>query len=72
MAAAAGKAGAVDSERGGIGQAAVTALAAGCDLLITTSTFSPAIEIEQAIVEAVQSGTLAGNASTKRSPASFE
>jgi beta-N-acetylhexosaminidase len=59
MAAAAGKAGAVGTASPAeLGQAAVTALAAGCDLLITTSTFARRSDIEQAIVEAIKTGTL--------------
>lgn len=59
MAAAAGKAGAVGTASAAeLGQAAVTALAAGCDLLITTSTFARRSGIERAIMGAVRSGTL--------------
>ncbi len=59
MAAAAGRAGAVGTASAAeLGEEAVTALAAGCDLLITTSTLARGSAIEQAIVKAVQSGTL--------------
>ena len=60
MAAAAGREGQVGTATAAeLGQAAVSALAAGCDLLITTGTLERQLVIEQAIVDAVRTGRLA-------------
>jgi beta-N-acetylhexosaminidase len=59
MAAAVGRAGEVGTASAAeLGDAAVASLAAGCDLLITTSTFARQSAIEQAIVDAVSTGAL--------------
>ena len=59
MAAAAGRPGAVGTASiSELGTLAVASLAAGCDLLITTSTLARQTAIEQAIVDAVRTGTL--------------
>jgi beta-N-acetylhexosaminidase len=60
MAAAAGRAGQVGTATPAeLGDSAVSALAAGCDLLITTGTMNRQNVIVQAIVDAVQTGKLA-------------
>ena len=59
MAAASGRPGAVGTASAAVlGEVAVASLAAGCDLLIATSTLARRSAIEQAIVGAVQSGAL--------------
>jgi beta-N-acetylhexosaminidase len=59
MAAAAGKPGAVGAASvAALGEVAVASLAAGCDLLVVTSTFARQTTIEQAIGDAVRSGAL--------------
>ena len=59
MAAAAGRPGAVGTASvSELGTLTVASLAAGCDLLITTSTLARQRVIEQAIVDAVRAGTL--------------
>jgi beta-N-acetylhexosaminidase len=60
MAAAAGREGQVGTATATeLGEAAVSALTAGCDLLITTGTVDRQLLIQQAIVDAVQAGKLA-------------
>jgi beta-N-acetylhexosaminidase len=60
MAAAAGREGQVGSaSKTELGGAAVSALAAGCDLLISTGTLARQLVVEQAIVDAVRTGRLA-------------
>lgn len=60
MAAAAGRAGQVGTATPAeLGDSAVSALAAGCDLLITTGTMDRHDVIVQAIVDAVRTGKLA-------------
>lgn len=60
MAAAAGREGQVGTATAmELGEAAVSALTAGCDLLITTGTVDRQLLIQQAIVDAVQAGKLA-------------
>ncbi len=59
MSAAAGRAGEIGTATPALlGEAAVAALAAGCDLLITTGTFERQLIIRQAIVDAVTGGSL--------------
>ncbi len=59
MSAAAGRSGAVGaSNPATVGLSAVSALDAGCDLLITTGTFDRQLAVRQAIVEAVRDGSL--------------
>jgi beta-N-acetylhexosaminidase len=59
MAAAAGRPGAVGTASvSELGTLAVAGLAAGCDLLITTSTLARQVAIEQAIMDSVRTGAL--------------
>ena len=63
MSAAAGRAGEIGTATPAqLGEAAVAALAAGCDLLITTGTFERQLVIRQAIVDAVTGGSLSAGA----------
>ena len=58
MSAATGRAGEIGTATPAqLGETAVAALAAGCDLLITTGTYERQLVIRQAIVTAVRSGT---------------
>jgi beta-N-acetylhexosaminidase len=60
MAAAVGREGAVGTATAGeLADAAVAALAAGCDVLITTGTIERQLLIQEAIVDAVRTGRLA-------------
>ncbi len=59
MSAAAGRAGEIGTASPAqLGETAVAALAAGCDLLITTGTYQRQLVIRQAIVDAVNDGFL--------------
>jgi beta-N-acetylhexosaminidase len=59
MSAAAGRSGEIGTATPAqLGETAVAALAAGCDLLITTGTYQRQLVIRQAIVNAVTAGSL--------------